>query len=110
MCKAYQAPHFTVGQIIRKQAGRIEQRTALTAHQKRMLKALGVCRTAALGAHKVAGTECGQVPIAYNSCRNRNGADCQVRQRQQWVQARAKELLPLPYFHLVFTLPDELNP
>ncbi|MCB0599375.1 MAG: IS91 family transposase [Lewinellaceae bacterium] len=72
--------------------------------------ALGACRTAALGAHKVACTECGQVQIAYNSCRNRNCPNCQGRQRQQWVQARAGELLPVPYFHLVFTLPDALNP
>lgn len=110
MCKSYQPAHFTVGQIIRRQVERIEQSTALTAHQKRMLKALGACRTAALGAHKVACTECGQVQIAYNSCRNRNCPNCQARQRQQWVQARARELLPVPYFHLVFTLPDELNP
>ena len=74
-----------------------------------MLKALGTCRTAALGAHKVACTECGQIQIAYNSCRNRNCPNCQARQRQQWVQARAGELLPVPYFHLVFTLPDALN-
>lgn len=74
-----------------------------------MLKAIGSCRTAALGAHQVACTECGQVQIAYNSCRNRNCPNCQARQRQQWVQARAGELLPLPYFHLVFTLPDDLN-
>jgi len=72
--------------------------------------ALGACRTAALGAHKVACTECGQVQIAYNSCRNRNCPNCQARQRQQWVQARAGELLPVPYFNLVFTLPDALNP
>ena len=72
--------------------------------------ALGACRTAALGAHKVACTECGQVQIAYNSCRNRNCPNCQARQRRQWIQARAGELLPVPYFHLVFTLPNALNP
>ena len=74
-----------------------------------MLKGLGSCRTAALGAHKLACTECGQVQIAYNSCRNRNCPNCQARQRQQWVQARTGELLPVSYFHLVFTLPDGLN-
>ena len=109
MSKPYVLPRFTLGQIIRKQAQRIEQSTALTMHQKRMLKALGNCRTAALGAHKVACTECGQVQIAYNSCRNRNCPNCQARQRQQWLQARAQELLPVSYFHLVFTLPHQLN-
>lgn len=72
--------------------------------------ALGACRTAALGAHKLACTQCGQLQIAYNSCRNRNCPNCQAPRRQQWVQARAAELLPVPYFHLVFTLPDALNP
>lgn len=75
-----------------------------------MLKALGHCRTPYLGAHKIACTQCGQVQIAYNSCRNRNCPNCQARARQEWVAARASELLPVPYFHLVFTLPDELNP
>ena len=101
---------YSVGQLIRAQAGRISRSPAFTGHQKRMLMALGACRTAALGAHRVACTECGQVQIAYNSCRNRNCPNCQARQRQQWVQARAGELLPVPYFHLVFTLPDALNP
>jgi hypothetical protein len=82
----------------------------MTAHQKRMLKATADCRTAALGAHKAACTGCGQVQVAYNSCRNRNCPNCQARQRQQWVKARGRELLPVPYFHLVFTLPDALNP
>jgi hypothetical protein len=109
MCKSYHLPLFTVGRIIRGQTQKIQQSTTLTGHQKRILKALGSCRTAALGAHKAACTECGQVQIAYNSCRNRNCPNCQARQRQQWVQARTGELLPVPYFHLVFTLPDDLN-
>jgi hypothetical protein len=108
--KPYQKPVYTVGQLIRAHAGRIARSPGFTGHQKRMLMALGACRTATLGAHKVACTECGQVQIAYNSCRNRNCPNCQARQRQQWVQARAGELLPVPYFHLVFTLPDALNP
>jgi hypothetical protein len=108
--KPYNKPVFRVGQLIRAQASRIAQSSDFTSHQKRMMMALGACRTAALGAHKVACTDCGQVQIAYNSCRNRNCPNCQARQRQQWVQARAEELLPVPYFHLVFTLPDALNP
>lgn len=110
MCKRYQPPGFQVGAVLRKHRQRIQDSTTFTAHQKRMLKALADCRTAALGAHQVACTECGQVQIAYNSCRNRNCPNCQQRQRQQWVQARGEELLPVPYFHLVFTLPDALNP
>ena len=75
-----------------------------------MLTTLGACRTATLGAHKLACTECGQVQIAYNSCRNRNCPNCQVRQRQHWVQARANELLArFLTFISYFTLPDDLN-
>ena len=110
MPKRYVKPVFSLGQLIRTHASRIAQSPDFTSHQKRMLMALGACRTSALGAHKVACTECGQIQIAYNSCRNRNCPNCQARQRQNWVQARAEELLPVPYFHLVFTLPDALNP
>lgn len=109
MCKSYQKPVWTIGQLIRKQALKIKQSTTFTSHQKRMLMALGACRTAALGAHRVACTHCGQVQVAYNSCRNRNCPNCQARQKQQWIKERAQELLPVAYFHLVFTLPDSLN-
>ncbi len=74
-----------------------------------MLAALANCRTAALGRHKIACTDCGTVQIAYNSCRNRNCPKCQNRHHNLWIGARAEELLPVPYFHLVFTLPGELN-
>lgn len=74
-----------------------------------MFKAIAECRTEALGRHKVVCTDCGTLQIAYNSCRNRNCPKCQNTQRNKWVEARAEELLPVPYFHLVFTLPSELN-
>ena len=107
--KTYTAPRFDIGQIIRQQSDFIINSSQFTTHQKRMYGALANCRTAALGRHKIACTDCGNIQIAYNSCRNRNCPKCQNRHRDLWIDARSEELLPVPYFHLVFTLPSELN-
>jgi hypothetical protein len=79
-----------------------------TSAQRRALSDLLACRTAALGGHVQACDACGHQRIAYNSCRNRNCPKCQGAARAQWLQARAQELLPVEYFHVVFTLPSEL--
>ena len=107
--RAYQSPRFTVGQVIRKHWEYVENSVQFTAHQKRMLRALADCRTIALGAHQIGCKACGTVQLACNSCRNRNCPNCQNREREAWLAARTQELLPVPYFHLVFTLPDTLN-
>jgi hypothetical protein len=78
--------------------------------QLRTLDAIKRCRTASMGSHVDACTQCGYLRISYNSCRNRHCPKCQGTQRERWIQAREKELLPVPYFHVVFTLPDILNP
>jgi len=78
--------------------------------QLRTLDAVKRCRTAALGSHVDGCTDCGHVHISYNSCRNRHCPKCQGTQRERWIQAREQELLPVSYFHVVFTLPDILNP
>ena len=74
-----------------------------------MLRALTLCRTAVLGGHIDACTSCGVVRISYNSCRNRHCPKCQSTEREKWLMAREADLLPVPYFHLVFTLPSVLN-
>ena len=79
------------------------------AWQLRTLDAIKRCRTAALGSHVDGCTDCGLLRISYNSCRNRHCPKCQGVQRERWIQARERELLPVPYFHVVFTLPDLLN-
>ncbi len=79
------------------------------AHQ-RILRALTSCRTATLGGHKKQCDSCGHEAIAYNSCRNRHCPKCQAAARAQWLDARAADLLEVPYFHVVFTLPDALGP
>ena len=82
----------------------------LTPEQRRTLNDLAACRTAALGGHVLECPECGHQQIAYNSCGNRHCPTCQATASARWLEARAAELLPVPYFHLVFTLPDALDP
>jgi putative transposase/transposase-like zinc-binding protein len=75
----------------------------------RVLRAIARCRTAALGGHLDRCSRCQHQAISYNSCRNRHCAKCQTRARDQWLAAREKELLPVPYVHVVFTIPHELS-
>lgn len=81
----------------------------LNGWQLRTLKAIGQCRTSALGGHVDACDACGNVTVSYNSCRNRHCPGCQGGKREDWIKARERELLPVPYFHVVFTLPGVLN-
>src|SRR5262249_20783574 len=73
--------------------------------QRRVMTAIEVCRTAALGGHVERCEDCAHTRIAYNSCRNRHCPKCQWPAAQAWMAAREAELLPVPYFHVVFTLP-----
>jgi Putative transposase/Transposase zinc-binding domain len=79
------------------------------AHLK-VLRAIETCRTAALGGHRESCAQCGFERLAYNSCRNRHCPKCQSLAKAQWLEQRRAELLPVGYFHNVFTLPHELNP
>ena len=73
------------------------------------MRAIEVCRTAALGGHRDQCDHCGHVEISYNSCRNRHCPQCQTLRKERWIEARSEDLLPIEYFHVVFTLPSELN-
>ncbi|MCI0409357.1 MAG: IS91 family transposase [Acidobacteria bacterium] len=84
--------------------------SSTSAQQQRVLRELSLCRTAALGGHKKKCNRCGHEQIWYNSCRNRHCPKCQAGARAEWFKARELELLDVPYFHLVFTLPDEIGP
>ena len=99
---------FEVADVLHALGSSIEQQ-GYNSHQLRILRAIKECRTAALGGHVDACTNCGVVKISYNSCRNRHCPKCQGHQREAWIQKREAELLPVPYFHVVFTLPGELN-
>jgi hypothetical protein len=78
-------------------------------NQQRTLYAIQRCRTASLGGHVDSCDSCGHIKISYNSCRNRNCPKCQGLQKEMWAIQREEKLLPVAYFHLVFTLPSELN-
>jgi hypothetical protein len=73
--------------------------------ERRVMSAIELCRTAELGGHSECCTSCGLIRVAYNSCRNRHCPKCQGQARVEWLAARQAELLPVPYFHVVFTLP-----
>jgi hypothetical protein len=73
--------------------------------EHRILSAIAACRTAVLGGHVEQCSNCGEKRISYNSCRNRHCPKCQNLARAEWLEARKAELLPVPYFHVVFTLP-----
>jgi hypothetical protein len=82
----------------------------LSRDQLRAMQAIEGCRTALLGGHVDQCDHCGHLVISYNSCRNRHCPKCQFLRKEHWIEARRKDLLPIPYFHVVFTLPAELNP
>ena len=77
----------------------------LSSQQRKVLRALVQCRTAALGGHKEECDQCGHPRMAYNSCRSRHCPKCQSLARARWLQERKSELLPVEYFHVVFTIP-----
>jgi hypothetical protein len=90
-------------------AYRAAQAGHLSLHQLKVMSAIETCRTAALGGHVEACEDCGHRRIAYNSCRNRHCPKCQAAAARTWLAEREADLLPVGYFHVVFTLPAELT-
>ena len=103
-------PKLEVADILRRygDAYRAGHEGALSSTQRRVMRAITACRTAALGGHVEACDTCGHRRISYNSCRNRHCPKCQSLARAQWIEDRKSELLDCPYFHVVFTLPEEI--
>jgi hypothetical protein len=103
-------PQLEVADVFRGEAESFLRQSGkhLSLAQKRALAAITACRTAALGGHVVACDHCDHQRISYNSCRNRHCPKCQALARAQWLERRQAELLPISYFHLVFTLPQEV--
>ena len=81
----------------------------LTAQQQKVMRAIEQCRTPALGGHLELCPQCGFERPAYNSCRDRHCPKCQSLKQAEWIAARKERLLPVPYFHVVFTLPAQLR-
>jgi hypothetical protein len=92
------------------EAWRVANSGHVSLAQRRVMTAIETCRTAKLGGHVERCEDCARTRVAYNSCRNRHCPKCQWRSAQAWLRAREAELLPVPYFHLVFTLPAALGP
>jgi hypothetical protein len=95
----------TFGPAYRQQHG-----ADLSMEQRRAMRAIEVCRTDVLGGHIDHCDQCNATRISYNSCRNRHCPKCQFLDKERWVEAQQQLVLPVPYFHLVFTLPSELRP
>jgi hypothetical protein len=101
------SPGLEVADVFRRHGDAYRRRhdAHLGRVERRVMSAIELCRTAALGGHTEACAECGLVRCAYNSCRNRHCPKCQGQARAEWLADRQAELLPVPYFHVVFTLP-----
>lgn len=104
-------PPFEVADIIRQYGNSFiaKHRSWLTWFHLRILYAIEFCRTATLGGHLDRCSRCGHEAISYCSCRNRHCPKCQTSARDKWLAERSKELLPVSYVHVVFTLPHELS-
>jgi hypothetical protein len=99
----------TLAHIVRRHGPSSATTERLSAVQRRALRAIARCRTAELGGHIAQCDACGERQYRYHSCRNRHCPQCQTLAKERWLAARRAELLPVPYFHLVFTLPHALN-
>ena len=98
-----------VADIFRTHGPAWRQRTQLSLGQLKVMSAIEQCRSAALGGHVLRCPACEKIEIAYNSCRNRHCPKCQARAARRWLEARQAELLPVDYYHVVFTLPAPIS-
>jgi hypothetical protein len=101
-------PAFELAGIFRQHGEVYREAHNPPLQQRRVMRAIEVCRTAALGGHVEKCSQCDLTHISYNSCRNRHCPKCQNTERARWLEDRKGELLPVEYFHVVFTIPEEL--
>lgn len=104
---SYTAPRATLQQLLQKHPLSFNK----NVHVQKVLQRIRVCRTAALGYHvyQCTNDDCGRLKYQYHSCRDRHCPNCGAVKKQEWIEARMQELLPVKYYHVVFTLPHELN-
>lgn len=104
---SYTPPRVTLQQVLLKHGDHCPQ----NFHVQKVLHRLRSCRTAAFGYHvyRCSDENCGHLKYQYHSCRDRHCPQCGALKKQQWIEARTAELLPVKYYHVVFTLPHELN-
>ena len=102
-------PAFEVADIVRDFGAAFRRERALTPEQAEVFRAITACRTSALGGHLDVCNRCGFSQPSYNSCRNRHCPKCQGAAQRAWINERAKRILPVGHFHVVFTVPDVLH-
>lgn len=103
------AVKHTLGQVFDQFIDEYQQQYTLTAYQQKVVDDIRRCRTEAMGGHWTACTNCGELKKHYNSCGNRHCPSCQGINKERWILERSYDLLPVKYFHVVFTLPSELR-
>lgn len=101
--------HLDIGDIFATYGESYINRKNIKGQEKGIIRLLASCRTAALGSHYEKCDQCNYTGKAYNSCRNRHCPVCQQKDKHQWLEKRLQELLPVGYYHLVFTIPHQLN-
>jgi len=99
----------TVNSIFSDYAGLYMKKGCTTDYEKKIIRAISICRTEELGGRKEYCSHCGYVQTLYNSCRNRHCPLCQFMKKEKWILDKKSEVLPYQYFHVVFTIPKELN-
>ncbi|MFT6782021.1 MAG: hypothetical protein ACJA1A_001948 [Saprospiraceae bacterium] len=99
---------FEIAKIIQRFLPNLESNATLSGHQLSMFNLMSICKTAALGGHKERCDHCVHTRIHFNSCGNRNCPSCQGVNKEKWIFDRLYDLLPVKYFHCVFTVPSEL--
>jgi len=106
---SYTAPKATVQEVLQKHPE--AQQASDNAHVQNVLHRLSICRTAELGYHvyRCSDAACNHIKYQYHSCRDRHCPQCGAIKKEEWIEARMQELLPVKYYHVVFTLPHELN-
>lgn len=106
---SYTNPRATVQQLLQQQQATLDDTRNL--HVQKVLQRLKNCRTASMGFHlyRCNDADCGHLKYQYHSCRDRHCPNCGAVKKQEWIESRLQELLPIKYYHVVFTLPHELN-
>lgn len=106
---SYTKPRATLKQVLQKQQHTYDETG--NPHVEKVLQRLRTCRTASMGFHlyRCSDEDCGHIKYQYHSCRDRHCPNCGAVKKQEWIEARMQELLPVKYYHVVFTLPHELN-
>ena len=101
-------PRLTVGDIFRAHGEAYRKNHALNAPQRKAMRDIEACRTPVLGGRVEVCDQCGEAQVVYHSCRNRHCPTCQSLRQARWIESRLRRLLPTHYFHVVFTVPDQL--